>query len=158
MTKNKKLIMVVALLVVLMGGSFYGGYLFANSKTPKGMGFGAPNGSGFRTMGEQAGIGIGSAAQRNNKVAGGMVNGEIISVDATGITVKTKEGSTRIVFLSEKSSVTKSVAVVVADLKVGDEVVVTGESNADGSVNGTTVQLRTGAVFPSTQAPTPSKN
>ena len=68
--------------------------------------------------------------------------GEILSKDAQGITVKLREGGSKIVFLSNTTPVSKSVSGSTQDLVVGTSVVVFGTTNPDGSMTATAVQIR----------------
>ena len=143
---NNKIVHIV-ILVAVAGASFYGGVLFQKSKTPAGLtmrGQGAVAGR-FRTgMGGAGGMG-----------AGGFVNGQILSADAKNITVQLpNNGGSKIVFLSGSSQIAKSVAGSATDLTVGENVLVTGTANSDGSVTASNIQIR--PAMPAT-TPAPAK-
>ena len=82
---------------------------------------------------------------------GGFTTGQIISKDATSITVQLMAGGTassgqasgsKIIFLDSNTKITKSVDGTVNDLIVGEQVSINGTANTDGSVNAQTVQIR----------------
>ena len=131
---TNKLILVAVTVAFLVGsGAFYGGMKYAQGKAvsdrQQRLGqTGANIGSGFR--GGQSGAG------------GGLVSGDIISKDNQSITVKMRDGSSKIVFFSDTTEVSKFVAGVSADLVIGKTVTIIGKTNSDGSVTATSVQLR----------------
>lgn len=81
--------------------------------------------------------------QRNQmmKIGGRAVNGEILSVDANGVTVKLADGSSKIVLMSDKTVVNKAEVAKITDLKTGNKVMIFGTENSDGSVSANNVQL-----------------
>ncbi|MES2006641.1 MAG: DUF5666 domain-containing protein [Patescibacteria group bacterium] len=140
--KNKKIIAGVAA-VVLLGGGFGGGYVFANSQSPKMPEFGKSGNGQFmmRTGG----------AGGTTRTVGNFTAGEIISRDANGVTIKMQDGSTKIVLVGASTQVMKSTSGTADDLKVGENVTISGSTNSDGSVTAQSVQLRPeGMMFGST--------
>jgi hypothetical protein len=69
------------------------------------------------------------------------VMGEIISTDETSITVKTEDGSSKIVLLTGSTSINKAEEVTKTALIKGVRVAVFGTTNTDGSVTAQNVQL-----------------
>ena len=138
MSKNTIGILIAA--VVVIGGlSFYGGMKYASAQSLArnqafaGMGMGQ-----FRSG--QSGTGRTGA----NGIAGRMMGGtygQIISKDDKSITVKLADGGSKIVFLSQTTTITKNTTATVADLTVGSNVIVGGAPNQDGSVNAQFIQL-----------------
>lgn len=90
----------------------------------------------------QFGQGTGNRSGQMMARGGGMVQGEIISIDDTGITVKGRDGGSKIVLMSTSTKVFKSVDTIKSDLKVGTNVMVAGTSNPDGSVSASSVSIR----------------
>ncbi len=122
------IIAVAATLVIAGGGGFYGGMAYAQSLRPK-AGFLFQNG-GNAPMG----------ANRQRQSAA--ITGEIISRDDASITVKDRNGSTKIIFFSENASIGKMSEVKAADLAVGENVMAAGSANADGSITASNIQVR----------------
>jgi hypothetical protein len=81
-----------------------------------------------------------------------LVTGSIIAADSQGITVQLANGNSEIVFVATTTPIMKSVQGSMSDLSVGQNVVVTGTANSDGSITAQSVQLRpagSGAFGPS---------
>lgn len=140
---NKNIVIGIIVLLVAVGGSFYGGMKYAEGQSPRG-GF---QGGDFANLsaeerqarfGQAGGMGPGGMGVRGGN---GLVSGEIISKDEQSFTIKLQDGGSRIVLFSESTTVSKTAPATVSDLAVGEQVVVMGESNQDGSVTAQNVQL-----------------
>jgi len=138
---NKKtLVGVVVLALLIGGGAFYGGMTYAKTGSPARGG----NFTGQFTGGTANRMG-GAAA----RTGGGFTAGQIISKDATSITIKMQDGSTKIVLIGDSTQVMKSANGTIADLSTGITVTVTGSTNSDGSVTAQSVQIRpAGTILP----------
>jgi len=162
---KNKILLIVAVAVIAAGGAFYGGMIYAKKGTSGIKGFSAQGGAAFggqdfgnlsaadrqarfAEMGQRAG---GKGAARVGGAGGGMASGEILSKDDKSITLKLGESGTKIIFFSDTSEITKSVAGAAADLEVGKTVMVSGTANEDGSITAKTIQLR-----PATPQPQPA--
>jgi hypothetical protein len=138
----KKYIWISAVGVIVIVGAFVGGMQYGKhgTQTPFAAGmdqrFGGPNG--------QMGAGRGAL--------GSVVTGDIISKDATSITIQTLDGSSKIVFLSSTTEISKFTGGSVADLAVGKTVMINGKTGSDGSVTAQTIQLRPNMPTPSPAA------
>ena len=128
---NNKNIAIIIGAVVLVAASFYAGMSYASSQKPT---------RGGNGQFSQQGGANGQRGMRGN--GGGFISGEILSKDATGITVKMKDGGSKIVFVATSSEILKSVTGTLDDLSVGGQITVMGTQNQDGSVSAQTVQLR----------------
>lgn len=129
------LIPVVAVLVIAVGvGCFFGGRATRSGSTAN-----AKNGvfaNGFPGANGQTPQG-----GNGTRGGGGMVIGSIISNDGTSITVKTQDGSTKIVLFSGSTTISKSTTGSASDLTVGQDVRVTGETKSDGTVSATGISV-----------------
>ncbi len=135
-------------IVVLVGaGAFYGGMTYGKTQLPGNLTaqqrqeMFARNGAPGR-MGQP-----GQAGQ----AGGGFTSGQILSKDDKSITLKMRDGGSKIIFFSDKTKISKSTDGSLADLENGKDVMVNGTANSDGSINATTINL---AAIP---APQPQK-
>jgi len=127
MKNNLVLTIIVSLIVGVVG--FYAGMKYQQSQRPRLLGDG------------QFGSRQGGATQQNNRAGFRPVNGEIIEQDEKSITVKLQDGSSKIVFLSDTTTINKSSEGDKKDLKIGEKIGVIGLENSDGSVTAQTIQL-----------------
>ena len=131
-----------AVIVIIVGiAAFYGGMSYATPAS------GVPGGGGTQLARGQNG----STTQNGFRGArgdgqGGFVSGEVIAKDATSITIKLRDGGSKIVLLSPSTQVMKTAAGTLADLAVGVQVSTTGAANSDGSVTAQSVQIRPAGV------------
>jgi len=127
----------IALAVVMAGAGFFGGIKYQQSKgisAFRGTLGGANNQMGRTSAQGQAGRG-------GQMMGGRQVIGDIIAVDEKTMTVKMPDGSSRIVVVSETTSINKASVGTKTDLKVGEKVAVFGSDNTDKSVTATNIQL-----------------
>jgi hypothetical protein len=122
----KKLIWSVVVAVVVAGGlGFYAGMHYPSGS------IGTTGTSSF--AGRFGGTG---------RAGGGAVTGSIVAEDSQSITVKLANGNSQVVFISTSTPITKSAQGSLADLSVGQNVVVAGTANSDGSITAQSIQLR----------------
>lgn len=136
MKLNQKLIFVILVTaVVAAGAGFLGGTKYQQNQRSS---FTAQGGN-FRINGNTNG-----QTQMFRPV-----QGEIISSDNTSITVKLDDGSTKIVLFSDSTAINKAENGSKSDLTTGQIVLVTGQTNSDGSVTAQNIQLnpQTGIMF-----------
>lgn len=124
---NKTLLWVIAIIVV-GAGAFYGGMKYQQTKKPV---FTARNGAAGGTF-------LGRTGAGGNNV----VSGVILSEDSNSITVQQRTGGNKIVILPGSAQIGKFVTGTTADLSVGQNVMVVGTGNSDGSVTAQDVQIR----------------
>ncbi len=67
--------------------------------------------------------------------------GEITKMDDSSITIKTPDGGSKIILISDSTVINKASQVSKTDLTVGSNVSITGDSNTDGSVTGKTINI-----------------
>ncbi|MBU0569722.1 hypothetical protein KKB40_02995 [Patescibacteria group bacterium] len=123
---------VIAVLLILVGaGSFYGGMKYQQGKQPSRADFQSRAGTRQQNLPDGA----------QQRMGAGAVRGEIISRDETSITVKLPDGSSKIVLISENTQINKATEASVDDLGTGEQVMVIGQTNSDGSVTAQNIQL-----------------
>ena len=131
---KKNLIKMIAGGVVVLGLVFYAGLSIGKgsvvSQSPV-------NQSGTRGFGGQGQGGMGRGGQNGN-----FAGGEVISKDDKSLTVKLRDGSSKIVFISGSTEVLKFATGTIADLSIGEQVTVSGSANTDGSITAQSVQVR----------------
>lgn len=152
MVIDKKTGIGIAILVLACSISFYGGVRYGSSKSlaaSRGMQGGFAN--GFQQDGQGSRF-ADQNGQKSGRMGGGTM-GEIIAKDDKSITVKLRDGGSTIVFLTSSTPVTKSVDGAIKDLAVGEQVVVGGTKNSDGSVTAETIQIRPAQVGGAAVAP-----
>ncbi len=148
--------MTVAVVAVVVGsGAFYGGMKYAQAKrgylpagrqdfanlTPEQRQQLMANGSaGFRGMTGQG---------RGGANGDGFTSGDVISKDDKSITIKMRDGGSKIIFYSNNTEVSKFVNGMASDLEVGKYVTINGTVNQDGSVTAQLIQIRPNLPSPS---------
>lgn len=138
--QTKILVPVLVGALALVGGSFYGGTIYAKSKMARpGQ---AQRGAGaVRTFGGPGG-GAGGQFQGRGGAGGGFIAGEVVAKDEQGLTLKLRDGGSKVVFFSASTTVSKMSDGSLEDVAEGTEVTVVGQTNQDGSVNASNIQLR----------------
>lgn len=124
----KKQIIWGVITLALVGLAFYGGVKYQARQT-----------AGQRTAGNfQAANG-----QPRNRMGqnGGATRGEVISADANSLTVKMRDGSSKIVLYSANTVFNKAALATKGDVSTGMQVAVFGQANSDGSITAQDIQL-----------------
>jgi hypothetical protein len=126
---NKNLPLIITGICALIVG-FGGGYFLRNYKTAKLR-------NNFTGMRPQNGQFQGLVQGQGNRP----IEGEVLDVDGDGITVKLKDGSSKIIIFSNKTTISKSIESKREDLVKGNKVIVIGMQNSDGSLTANSVTL-----------------
>ena len=138
---------------ILIIAAFYGGMRYEQSSaTAK---FATGNRAGMMQAGGGFGGGVGRTGGRGG-MNGGFATGEILSKDATTMTIKLRDGGSKIILLSDKTQVVESAQGKIEDLAVGGNISVNGTANPDGSVTAESIQIRPAVVPGQTPAPAPT--
>lgn len=148
---NKTIINIIITAVVVGGISFYGGMKYAQSKTPQGR-LAQTNFQNLQNLSPEerqqrlqqfgaSGSGLRGGGGRG--AGGGLASGEIISKGDKDLTIKLRDGGSRIILFSDSTEINKSIKGAPNDLAVGKNVVINGAANSDGSISAETIQLRT---------------
>lgn len=150
---NKNVITTIVVALVVGGIGFFGGMKYGQSRALSPQVLQSMTQAQRQQLfssfsgGQGGGAGGAGFGGRRNGGAGsqggaGFVNGQVISKDDKSITVKLNSGGSKIVFYSSTTNVGKTVQGSASDLAVGDNVVVNGTANSDGSVTAQNVQIR----------------
>lgn len=79
-------------------------------------------------------------ANRNGD--GSFTVGQIIAKDDKSITIKSNDGSSKIVFFSDSTTIGKTTQGSATDLNNEENVMVNGQANPDGSITAQSIQIR----------------
>ena len=123
---------VIILLIVVAALSFYFGTKIGSSNQSV---------NGQNRQFSQGGF-TGQKLAGGIRNGGGVTSGEILSQDATSITLKMRDGGSKIIFISSTTEVTKSVKGALKDLTTGETIMISGTTNPDGSITAQTIQVR----------------
>jgi hypothetical protein len=137
--ENKQTITIgIIALLIGLGGGFYGGMKYmTNQNTAAAL---ARGGNGGFQRGGGMMTGSQTPGQRGGAQGGGVM-GQIASKDATSLTVKMPDGSSKIVFYSDSTTVAKSTAGSASDLMTGEQIRANGKANPDGSIAAQSIQI-----------------
>ena len=145
-----KIISAIIAGVLLAGGAFYAGMKYGAGKNPASTSpsFSQADQGGQGQFNQLGGVGA-TGVRGGRGTRGGFIVGEIIAKDETSITVNIRDprlpegtGGSKIVFITPKTPVTKSVSGALKDLNVGEQVTIMSTPNPDGSVTAESVQIR----------------
>jgi len=129
--KNSIIVFAVGLIIVAAGAFFAGMKYQQNQGRSFNFAGGNNNGQFRRGMG-----GSGQFAANGN-----IARGQIVDVSDTSMTVKLPDGSSKIIIISDKTTISKAATGSKSDLKNGETVAVFGTSNSDGSLTAQNIQL-----------------
>ncbi|MBU1029460.1 hypothetical protein KKE28_04625 [Patescibacteria group bacterium] len=77
-------------------------------------------------------------------------SGELISVDAGLLTIRTESGGSKLIILTDETVITKSMNIKLNNLEIGDVLMINGDSGTDGSIMTNNIQIRPKNFFPNT--------
>jgi len=167
---KKQYLVTVIVAVVVAAGGFFGGMTFQKSSDSlKGL-----SGQALTTKMQSLGLGStdtvrGGAFSTNGNFptngtfpggtngarrfgGGGLNAGQIVSMDSTSITIKLTDGSTKVIYYSGTTAITKTATGTASDLAVGTEISATGTSNSDGSITAQDIRINPNIPNPNTNA------
>lgn len=129
----KKIILIIVALLIIGVGAFYGGMKYSQNRVSQ----------NFRNQMAAAGAGL-----RGNRLGANFISGEIISKDEQSISIKFPDASSKIVFFSDSTEISKTAEGSPGDLEVGKTVMVNGQINQDGSITSQSIQIRPAFTAP----------
>jgi len=131
---KKNIVYYVIVTVVSLAIGFFGGKMSSGQDGKSQFGQ-FPGQTGDRQMAEQLKGKIGGP---NSNAP---MSGEIISMDDKSITIKLTDGGSKIIFLSDTTSIGKMTEGTIADLEVGKKITTSGTANNDGSITAKSIQI-----------------
>lgn len=133
----KKIIpFLIILIMAAAGAAFLGGVKYGQNKIKSSR-------LGLQSMG--GGL---RGGRQGGPSTGGFINGEILSKDEKSLTVKLRDGGSKIIFFSTSTEVGKFVQGTAADLVAGKSVMAAGKANSDGSITAQSIQIRPKGAAP----------
>ena len=143
----KKMLPMIVVALILVGGSFFAGMQYqksmesSNADQPGNFPNLTPEQRQARLQqfGQNGETGFRGG---NGAVNGGFTAGDILTIDDKGVTIKLRDGGSKLIFLSDKTQVMKTTDGSAQDLAVGQQISVQGTANSDGSISAQTVQIR----------------
>jgi hypothetical protein len=134
----KNNLVVTIIVAVIVGGiSFFGGMQYQKSQVSNFAG--VPSQFGQRMIGQ----GFGGSQGRQGSTpmrSGGFASGEITSIDNNTITIKTQDGSSKIIIYSDSTKVNKTSDGSKSDLKVGERITAVG-TESSGSITAQDISI-----------------
>jgi len=122
---SKNSIILIIIFIAVGAGSFYGGIQYDKKQTTQSL----QTRQGARVRGSPGQNGFNGA------------RGEIISIDDKSLTLKLADGSSKIVLVNDKTTIDKTTKGSKSDLQTGQQIMVFGTQNSDGSITAQSVQL-----------------
>ena len=135
---NKNVIITIILVVVVGAGAFFGGMQYQKLKTKAGFAAFGGQGQMMSTYGQGGMMRRFGGANGQN---GSAIRGSISSVSDNSITIEERDGTSKIVVLSNGTNISKAAQGSKADLTKGTEVMAVGTTNSDGSVTAQLIQI-----------------
>ncbi len=126
--------------------AFWAGTAYANHKKS----------SATTAVGQYAGRGFGGGmgGMRTGGASGGsFINGTVLSVTSSTITIQNQAGGSKILVISPTTTVSKSTQGSISDVTVGSSILATGTANSDGSVTADNIQIRPAGQMGAMPAP-----
>lgn len=130
--KNNNTVMIAVIAVVVGALGFFGGMQYQKGK----------GGTFTRGQFQNGAARLSGAPGRNGALLGGRpVSGEITGIEDKTITVKTQDGSSKIVIYSDSTKVNKTSEGSREDLKTGEQIMVIGTEGTDGTVTAQSISI-----------------
>lgn len=135
-TIQKEILISVAVTLVLAGGAGYilGQHSAVSQATALKTGI-----QGRGTFGPRGGT------------QGGFVTGDVVSLSSGMLTLKMRDGGSKVVVVASSTKVLKSTEGTLDDVVNGGSVMVVGKTNSDGSITAESIQLRGAMMMPRSQ-------
>lgn len=125
---KNNLLLTIIIIIFVGAGAFWGGIKYQQNKQPIRADF-------------QAMRGMRQGFPGDRQTGTETVRGEIISQDEKSVTVKLPDDSSKLVLISDNTEINKATEATTNDLTTGEQVMVFGSTNSDGSVSAAQIQL-----------------
>jgi len=145
---SKKFIITIILShLIAIGAGIYGGIKYAQNRDSSGARSFLPE--NFQNLSPEQRQQFmqergreGTLVKRNGGEAGmNFLSGEVIAKDEESITIKMRDGGSKIIFFSGSTEVKKLMKESMDAVEVGEQISVSGDQNPDGSYSAKTVQI-----------------
>jgi hypothetical protein len=133
---KNNLVITIIVAVIVGGAAFFGGMQYQKYQVPSFAG--RPGAFGQRMMGQGGTIGTGQGGTPMR--SGSFASGEITSIDSNTITIKTQDGSSKIIIYSDSTKVNKTSDGSKSDLKVGERITAVG-TESSGSITAQDISI-----------------
>ncbi len=140
MNRVTQIILGVVILIIVAGGSFYGGMLYGQSQTQSSR-------AGARFTSGQYGNGQGGGQGQGHRGFGQGVFGQIAEIGEGYMVVTDNNGKQTKVQVTDTTLIEKNASVKLTDLAKGESVMVSGSQGADGTVTARSVQVAPAGRF-----------
>lgn len=133
---KKTLFIILGIAVVVGAASFYGGMKYQQSKN---LSSGILRQNLTPEQSQQFQANVRGSFQRGT--GANFLNGEVIAKDEQSLTLKMMDGSSKIIFFSDSTQISKTAEGTINDIEIGKQITVSGDQNSDGSYTAKTIQL-----------------
>lgn len=142
--KSKAIVSSIVIALVCFGLGFLSSGLIKSKIPAQGFNQSAMGGGagGFGQGGQMGQRAAGQAGSRTGRMGAGLINGTLLKKDATSMTVKMRDGSSKIVLVTSSTKALKMADTTLDQFTEGSEVMINGTPNSDGSLTAQTVQVR----------------
>ncbi|MDO8520991.1 MAG: hypothetical protein Q7S52_02650 [bacterium] len=143
--KNQKTLIMLGVTLIFAGAiGFYGGMTYQKGKISSAQ---ADRRAQFTQGGGQfvGGGGAGGPSRTlrtQGATGGGFTVGEVLAKDVNSLTLKLRDGGSKIVFFTPTTPITKTAPGTPEEIVVGGSVMVSGTANTDGSIAAESIQMR----------------
>jgi len=137
----KKTILFLIILIIVGGGSFWGGIQYEKNKI-------SSQRPSFQNLQNLSPEQRQQFAQRAGGTGTNFLSGEVISKDEQSLTLKMSDGGSKIIFFSDSTQISKTTEGKIEDIEVGKQIIVSGNQNSDGSYTAKTIQLSPRVIQP----------
>lgn len=150
MNRVLTIVLGVVLVLVIAAGSFYGGMIYGKNQAQPAF---PVLGEGGELRGMRGQLGMRPGGEVDAEAGqflgrpGGMLFGEIQSIGDGELAVTDPSGEQIRVYVGETTLIQKQATVTLADLEVGETVVISGNRDDDGNITARSLQVSPGVGF-----------